>query len=121
MAEQNEGVKTFVPGGAIDQYALVKLASGVVTETAATEQPIGVAMRAAAATDPSVPVKLLCAGGTIKCIADDAITQGAVVYCDGNGEVDDTDPGSALKVGVALDAATTAGDIIEVAPYVCHT
>lgn len=121
MAEYNKGIKAFAPGEAITQYALVRLSSDAVYEADATEQPIGVALRSAAATDTSVPVQLLCAGGTVKMIANAAITQGATLYGADNGEVDDADPGSGLIIGTALDAATAADDIIEVAPFYCHT
>ncbi len=113
--------KTFVASAAITQHALVTLSSGKVAEAAITEMPIGTANVAVFADDDLVPVDLLSGGGTIKCIAAADIVQGAYVYGQNGGEVLDDSSGSALAVGVALDTATAADDIIEVLPYVAHT
>ncbi len=121
MAEKVDvKTKTFVAGEAITQHAIVKLSAGEIFESDATNIPIGSANIAAFNSGELIPVDLLSGGGTIKCIAADAITQGAVVYNQANGEVDDSSANSALKVGIALDTATAANDIIEVLPHVAH-
>lgn len=118
MAEFIDGpVKTLQAAGAIGQYVLVKCSAANTVDVAGlAEQPIGVAMRAAFAAGDDVPVRLLSACGTIKCYAAAAITVGTVVYGRASGYVDDNSGSSAVRVGVTLDAATAAGDIVEVVP-----
>jgi len=61
-------------------------------------------------------VRLRSAQGTIKCKASGAFSSGAILYGRANGLVDDIATSSAVRVGVALEAATAANDIIEVLP-----
>lgn len=113
--------KTFTASGIIYPFRLVKLASvGVVSLAGLTYQPIGASDRYAASGAP-VNIKLLTGAGTVKLEAEDAITMGAVVYGRASGCVDDSSANSALKVGIALETATAAGDIIEVLLHFCKT
>lgn len=109
--------RTFQASAAIDQWILVKLsAAETVAAAGLAEQPIGVTTRETFAANDDVAVALLSGQGTIKCTAANAITVGAVVYGRADGKVDDVSTSSAVQIGVALEAATASGDIIEVLP-----
>lgn len=108
--------KAFVAGGAIGANILVKLSAGVLAVAGASEVPIGVTEQAAFAAGDVISVRLLNSCGTIEMTAGAAITAGATVFGIANGKIDDADPSSGVKVGVALEAATANGDIIEVLP-----
>lgn len=121
MTQQIDGdYKTFTSGEAISPFRLVKIASGVVTMCDATEMPIGVSTRYTPDASPC-SVKLITGRGTHKIEALLAVTAGASIYCCENGTVDDADPGSGLIVGIALEAATAQGDIIECVLCRCTT
>ena len=112
------GERTFTAGEAIGQYILVKYGSGVITIAAITEEPIGVT-KDLVASGGEVAVWLFNKPGTLICTADAAITSGAVVYGQNAGKVDDDSGSSALRIGLALQAAAADGDEIEVVvkPY----
>jgi len=118
MATYIEGrTATFAAAAALGANVLVKFsAANTVALCGATESPIGVTRNAVFTAGDLVGVDLLNAEGTIKMKAGGAITAGAKVYAIANGKIDDTDPGSCIKVGVALQAATADNDIIEVLP-----
>jgi len=117
---EDTGYRSFVPNGAIDKFILVKLsADNTVSAAGLAEEPIGVVVDesyASGAGSESVTVALLSKGGTIKCVAANAITRGAIVYGRASGKIDDVSTSSAIQIGVALEAATATGDIIEVLP-----
>jgi hypothetical protein len=102
-------------GEALQPYRLVKLSSGEAVYADSGDTPIG-------ATCETVPdgkqtkIVLLNKQGTIQLEAAGAISANATVYCKDNGEIDDVDAGSDVAVGIALEAATADGDIIEVLP-----
>jgi len=108
--------KALPAGGALGQYILVKFTSDVLSVAALGEEPIGVMQQAAFAAGEVCNVRLLSAQGTMKCFASAAVAQGAVVYGRAAGKVDDDSGTSAIRIGIALEAATAAGDIIEVLP-----
>ena len=54
--------------------------------------------------------------GTVKMVANAAITAGAMVYTAAAGKVSPTYGGTLFLVGRALTAAAADGDLIEVAP-----
>jgi len=116
----NEGIRSFIANGAITAHARVKITSGTVTTppqvelAGAGEQHIGVAEFAAADT-AEVSIKLRTYPGSVECIAAEALAKGAVIYGGASGTVQDTSSGSAI--GVALEAATALGDIIEVIDF----
>jgi hypothetical protein len=105
-----------VAGAAIDQFILVKLASDLLSVAALGEEPIGVIEEASFVSGDIRSVRLLSAKGTIKCIASGAFSQGAVLYGRASGKVDDISTTSAIRIGIALEAATATGDVVEVLP-----
>jgi hypothetical protein len=81
----------------------------------ATEQCIGAVTEDVAASAYG-SVQMLNTGGTIQLIAGgDTIAVAATVYLDGSGKVG-TDT-SNTKIGLALKASSTDGDVIEVIPH----
>lgn len=128
MSQQTEhGVKSFQAGADLSgkEFCRVKLdSSGYVVLAGASEPSIGVLQPAASLGDGSgawVPVRLFNAAGTFKMKAGAAITQFAQVTGIANGKIDDvTAVGDAFGVGIgiALEAATADGDVIEILPTV---
>jgi hypothetical protein len=110
---------TFTTGAAVSAKRLVKLSSNTVIHNTATytDKPLGVAEVAAASGDV-VAVALLSADGTMEMTAGGVISYGADVYAAADGKVTalSTTGGRYRKVGVALEAATADGDIIQVLP-----
>jgi predicted RecA/RadA family phage recombinase len=114
-----EGARTYLAGGTVYAYRLVKTPTGVVHNTAtSTDDPIGVAQNDADSGE-NVTVKHLGDGGTLEMTAAGVITAGAVVYAAANGKIQALPEASATyrKIGIALEAADADGDIIEVLPY----
>lgn len=119
------GPKTFQVGtGGVNPYCLVKFSSGkVVANTAtATDDPIGVALNEKDA-DEYAAVQFLGKDGTVELKAGGAISQGADVYAAADGEIQALPAAAAdyRKIGIALEAASGDGSIIEVLPYDFHT
>jgi len=116
--------KTFIAGAAILAHALVQLSSGKVIENTvtATHNPIGVTEFESTADGDEVTVRLLNSDGTIEIVAAGAITSGADVYAAADGKVSALPAAAATyrRIGIALEAATADGDIIEVLPYNYH-
>ena len=108
--------KAFVCGAAIGQYVLVKKASGKVEIAGLADEPIGVLLEESFADGDKRAVRLISCRGTLVCKADAALAEGAIVYGQENGEIDDVSASSAVRIGIALEAATAAGDFIEVVP-----
>lgn len=119
----NEGILTFTTGADVVAHRLVKLSSGnVIHNTAtATDDPIGVTERDADSGD-NVAVKPVNYSGTVEITAAGAISQGADVYAAAAGKVQalPTAAGTYRKIGIALEAATADGDIIEILLYDFH-
>tara|TARA_R100001244_G_scaffold75161_3_gene59891 strand:+ start:160 stop:540 length:381 start_codon:yes stop_codon:yes gene_type:complete len=103
---------------AISAYSLVTLDSaGKIAASGdnATEQIIGVTTEDVAAS-ANGNVQLLNAGGTIQVLAGgNTIAVADTCYIDGSGKVG-TDT-SNTKIGVALLASSTDGDVIELIPH----
>ena len=119
---EDSGYKSFECDEAIAQYARVKLDSdGKVTTAGLTDKGIGVATRATFAAGEDVTVALNSKPGTSKMIASEALAAGAPVYSEASGKVQDTAQATAFLVGVAMEAATADGDVIEVMPQVGDT
>src|SRR5207253_400357 len=97
---------------------LVKIGSDIdhVTPlTAATEMPLGVCTDEAGAAEDLVNVAVLgVTPGTVKMVANAAITAGATVYAAASGKVGAAATGICWKVGRALNAAGADLDIVEV-------
>jgi len=106
--------KTFDAGGALAQRILVKLSSGVLAAAGLAEEFIGSIDEAAFAAGDPRSVTLRNKQGTMLCVAAGAFSAGAVVYGRAAGKVDDIGTSSAIRVGIALEAATAADDIVEV-------
>lgn len=108
-------LQSIVAGAAIGQYRAVKRSAantGIVT-TAITDVPIGIATVAATAAGELVSVQTY---GIAKCVASDAISEGAQVMCtaSGAGKVVTAAGATAYSIGIARSAAGADGDIIEV-------
>ena len=99
-------------GSALARYTRVKLSSGVLAAAELEDVELGVLTRRALANDYA-SVRLRTAEGTDCMIAAEAISAGATVYTADAGRVGNTATG-AFQIGVALEAATADGDIIEV-------
>lgn len=107
---------TLTAGSAISIYRFVAVAAdGKVDHVgSANGRGDGVAAAAAAADGDSVPV-ITNAGSIVKVEAGAAVTRGALVASDNVGRaIDGTDAGGNFRMGIALQAASAAGEIIEV-------
>lgn len=105
-------VRGFTASAAIGQHLRVYLtASNTLALAGANDYGIGTMEDAATAANEQVGVRLNSAQGTRKCVANGAITVGDPVYLSAAGKVGAS--GSA-RYGIALEAATADGDIIEV-------
>lgn len=117
MSQTDNGTRTFTANGALLAGMRVKVTSASATippqvEVAGSgEQHHGVVIYDAADT-AMVAVRLRTGGGTVEAIASEAFTVGATLYGAAAGKVKDTSAGSAI--GVALEAATADGDIVEI-------
>ncbi len=114
MSQENVGVKTFTATEALEAYRRVKLttSSGIAVEYAdAGEEFIGITAHKAAITE-QVSVTLRSASRSYKAVAAEDLAVGAVLYGANDGKVQDTVSGTAQ--GVALEAATADGDVIEI-------
>lgn len=106
--------KTFTNGNtARSQYVRVVLTAGVLELASATQREIGIATRRIEA-DVAGDVLLRTANGTVPMIAAGAIAAGAVVYTAASGKINDVQAAGAFRVGIALEAATADGDVIEI-------
>lgn len=105
--------KSFDAGAARGEYRRVYLNAGVLTVATASELAIGVQRdESFAATDP-VAVILKSKQGTIPMVANGAISAGASVYAAAAGKVASS---GSIREGIALEAATADGNVIEVLP-----
>jgi len=114
MAQNDTGFKAFTVGAsALSAGQRVALSSGLAVAAGATNgSSIGVAL-ADAAANGIVTVKLNTASGTFEMRAAGAITSGAAVYPAASGNIAGT-ASSNVTIGIALEAATAANDVIEV-------
>ncbi len=124
MAMQNDnGFKAFAAGAALAAYRVVKInaAGAVVYPAAFADRTVGVTQNAVA-SGANVTVKLWNAPGTFKVTAGVAVTAadgGQTIYHSGtaaDGKVRITDGGSQHLLGVALEAVTTDGMVLEMTP-----
>jgi hypothetical protein len=105
--------RTFQFAAATAQYLRVKdNGSGKLTTAGAVEVDLGVSDKPVLAADDDAAVRLRNAPGTAKMTAAGAISAWATVYGAAGGKIDDTANGN--PVGIALEAATADGDVIEV-------
>jgi len=108
---------TLTTGAAVSAKRLVQLSSGEAIHNIATTTPIGVADYAAADGD-NVAVRLLSEAGTLEVTASGVISLDADVFAAADGKVSalPTAAGEYTLVGIAMEAATADGDIIEILP-----
>ena len=114
MSQENVGIKAFTAGEALEAFRRVKLSAGSGTQVEyadAGEEFIGITAAAAASGD-SVSVIMRSASRTHKAVAAEVLAAGAVIYGANDGKVQDTVSGTAQ--GIALEAATADGEVIEV-------
>ncbi|MEM1224605.1 MAG: capsid cement protein [Planctomycetota bacterium] len=90
------------------------------TRSTATQQDVGCALQAGVAGDP-IGVSFPNKQGTQKAIAAGAIAAGAKVYTANAGKVNDTQVSGSFLRGIAMEAASADGDIIEIMPLVGDT
>lgn len=116
MSQYVDGqTKAFVADEAIAENLRVKLDSdGRVTIAGLTDKEIGTSVTPAFAAGDNVTVRLRTAAGTHKMVAIEALAVGATVYTETDGKVQDTAQATSFQVGIALEAATADGDVIEV-------
>jgi hypothetical protein len=107
--------RTFTTGAtALAAYARVKLDTGVLVVAGAGEAAIGVTV-APFAIGALATVRLFNGYGTAFMLAGAAVASGANVFGIAAGKIDDAQPAAGgAPIGVALEAATADGDVIEV-------
>lgn len=113
MSQYTEAsVEHFTANAALGQFLRVYLGSnGKVALAGINDFGIGTVENAATAADEKIGVRLNSAVGTRKAVASGAITVGDPVFCGAAGKVSSS---GATRYGIALEAATTDGDVIEV-------
>jgi hypothetical protein len=110
-----ENVRSFPNSAALAQGTRVKMSAGVLAAAAATDREIGVMENRAFSTDAVGSVRLLSSAVTLRCIAAGAITQYTDVYRAASGKISAT--ASGVPFGMALEAASGDGSLIEILPY----
>jgi hypothetical protein len=114
MSQENVGVKTFTATEALEAYRRVKLttSSGTAVEYAdAGAEFIGITAHKVAIGE-MVSVTLRSASRSYKAVASGVLAVGATLYGANDGKVSDSVSGTAQ--GVALEAATADGNVIEI-------
>ena len=116
------GITKFADSAITERWLLGKVGSGSdrVAVCSAGDTPIGVISDEATAAGEAVSVSLLGSSrGTVRMVASAAIAQGALVEPAASGRIQTLGAGAGTHhvVGRALDAATAAGDLIEVDPF----
>lgn len=112
MSGYNNGVRTFVAGGAISQGARVKLDTATNTVVVNTSGAVGIGFaERTVASGAAVSVRI--DAPTSQGIASAAILTNVVVYAAAAGKLA---PTGTVAVGVSLEAAAADGDLFEVLP-----
>jgi len=112
--------RTFLANGNLStkQFTFVKLGTtqnDVVNAVAGTDKTIGVLMNAPVDND-TARVTLLSAEGTLRVIASTTIAIAAYITATTGGKAVTTASAGDIVCGVAIDAATADGDVIEFMP-----
>lgn len=116
MASENEnGIRSFTAGEALEPFRRVKLSSGTAVYADAGDRHIGVTVDGAA-SGAQVAVKLINHPGTRKIECAGGVTAGATVYAADDGKIDDTFVALGASLGIALGTGDGSGSIIEVMP-----
>lgn len=119
----NEGLRTFTAGVPLAEGERVVITSGTLTNppevslapVGATAAHVGYVETPALAAGDLVTIRPRSMAGTKQVVASAAFAAGAVLYGSANGRVSSTASGTAI--GVAVEAATAAGDIVEIIEY----
>jgi hypothetical protein len=106
---------TLPSNSALAPYLRVKMSAGFLVAAGATDDELGVLEQRALAADNTAAVRMISGDVSIRCTAASAITQYATVYRAASGKIDDAVSG--LPFGIALEAASGDGSVIEVLPY----
>jgi len=116
MTQHVEGnTKTFTAGEALETFKRVKYSAGTVVYADTGEVYVGITEHYAA-SGAQVSVRLRTAAGTCLVVAAGTFAIGAELYGADSGMVDDAAAGQMF--GIALEAATASGDVIEAVPSV---
>lgn len=107
--------QTFIAGETLEAFRRVKLTSDKVVYADATEAAIGVTQETGV-LDREVAVRLLNDAGSFAIEVDEAVAAFATLYASADGFVSGTDAGTAVVSGIAKEASSASGDIIEVLP-----
>lgn len=107
-----QGPITLPANAALAPYLRVKLSGGYLAAADATEDDIGTLSSRVLSTDTKGTVVLKNQGGTRKMVAAGAFSAHALVYGASGGKIDDV--ANENFVGIALQAASGAGSIVEV-------
>jgi len=110
-------MKAFVAGAVRAANLRVKLSSGVLATAGVTDRDIGVQEVASLTTTEAVAVRLRNASGTVKMVASGQISEAAPVYGAADGKVSASQAQNSFMYGIAMEAAATDNDIIEVMPH----
>lgn len=118
----NEGLRTFTAGVLLAEGERVTITGGTLTvppqvglaPIGATAAHVGYVEVPAIAGD-LVTVRPRSMAGTKQAVASAAFAAGVVLFGSANGRVSSTASGTAI--GVAVEAATAAGDIVEIIEY----
>jgi hypothetical protein len=108
--------RTFIAGATISAYSRVNLSSGELAAAVLTDADEVGYVTADCVDQDAVSVVLRGASGTQTAIAAGAIAVGATVYTAAAGKIDDTAASTSYPRGIALEAAGTDGDYIEILP-----
>lgn len=116
MTQQHDSASlTITTAEAVEKYRLVRYdGSGNAVYCDKGEVPLGRNAAYAASGRPAAVSLIDNKPGTMMLIASGAVSAYATVYTDDDGKVTATQTG--FRVGQALEAATTDGDIIEILP-----
>lgn len=116
MSQQINGPEiTLIAGEDLVAFRRVKISGSTVVYADAGETGIGVVQAAVDySEDPRACVRLDESGGTSKMMASGVISAGATVYAANDGKISATQNGE--QIGIAREASTADGDIIEVLP-----
>lgn len=104
--------KSFTASTAIAKYLRVALSAGQLIAAGAAVPEIGTLEDASFAAGDVRAVRLRSAAGTVKMVASGAITAGAYCFGAASGKISASAGGT--PIGIALEAASADGDVIEV-------
>ena len=99
-----------------EQYSRVVVSGGSLSLASSTQREVGVLSRFPSVAGQPADVILKTANGTVPMVAGGTISAYANVFAAANGRISqlDNSTASSYTIGVALQAATGAGDLVEV-------